>query len=203
MFSNELEKLLIEHLADLDEGVRRLEMLQSNVAEAIDQGVADWTSQTAWVKGEGTWKDAWDASVGPPHWLDADGKWLAWFELSFGAGDDGSWSDEKDFFWLTRLCREGRGHMGFRFVQREFGRTQWKRSLQKNRDRFVHTRFVLDDEPSLFLPIKVDKHSLAEAAEEGDFSKALAPITEALDHIREVLPLFEQTLKELRELPAS
>jgi hypothetical protein len=203
MFPNELDRLLIEHLADLDDGARRLELLQDRVADAIDHVVADWTDDKNWLQGDETWRDSRDASVAQPNWRNEDGSWLAWFQLDFGVGDDGEWSEEKDYFWMTRLCREGRGQMGFRFAQGEFGKTQWKKYLQKNADRFAGTRFILDDEPSLFLPVKVDRDVLAKCAEEDDFSEALKPIVEALDHIRQLAPRFDEIRQEMLEQQAS
>jgi hypothetical protein len=58
--------------------------------------------------------------------------------------------------------------MGFRFFQDEFGKTPWKRLLSQQAALFEGTRFalvldrlgVVDDLPSVFLPVKVDKRTL-------------------------------------------
>ena len=198
MFPNELDRMLIEHLGDIDDGARRLEILQDKIAAAIDDLVQEWATAKGWKTGDETWRDDWDASVALPHWFTEEEKWLAWFTLGFAAGDDGEWSEEKDYFWLTRLCREGRGQMGFRFFQGNFGKTPWKKFLKENADRMADTRFILDDEPSFFLPLKVDKSLLAKGAEEEDFSEALQPITEALDYIYEVSQRFEDMRLEMQ-----
>jgi hypothetical protein len=203
MFSAELDKLLVQHIADLDEGARRLELLQSKIAEIIDDLCGTWISSAGWIRGDETWLDDVDTSLAPPHWVDTDRNWLARFHLDYATGDDGDWSKGNDYFWLTRLCREGRGQMGFRFAQGEFGKTQWKKFLQKKDDRFAGTRFILDDQPSLFLPVKVDRDVLAKGAEEDDFTEALKPIVDALDYIRELAPRFDEMRKDMLEQQAS
>lgn len=197
MDSAELDRLLIEHLGDLDDGAKRLEMLQNTVAEAVDDLVEEWTKTKGWLKGDETWQTHKDVSVALRHWLTEKDEWLAWFQFDFGEGDDGEWSEEKDYFWLTRLCGVGRGQMGFRFVQKEFGKVPWKRFLNENRDRLAIPRFIHDDLPSFFLPVRIDKDVLAKGAENGDFSEALQPITEALDYIYEVSPRFEQMRQDM------
>ncbi|AKI02675.1 hypothetical protein IMCC20628_03995 [Hoeflea sp. IMCC20628] len=201
--TEQLDKMLIEHLADLDDGARRLDILQDKIAEAIDDLVKEWTTAKGWKTGDETWKDDWGATVALPRWYTEEENWLAWFALDFASGDDGESGEEKDYFWLTRLCGEGRGKMGFRFVQTEFGRAPWKKFLKEIADRFADTQFILDDVPSFFLPLKVDKDLLAKGAAEEDFTEALQPITEALDYICKVSPRFEQIRREMQERQGS
>jgi len=198
VFSNELDRLIIEHIADLDEGAKRLQLLQTKVAEAIDTLVQDWAEDKGWIAGDGTWNDDGDAGVCPPSWRPDGETWLAWFNLEYAGSDDGDWSEEKDYYWLTRLCGEGRGQVGFRFYQEEFGKTPWKKFLSQKAEVVSGTRFVMDDLPSLFLPFKIDKQTLAGAVENETIRDALAPMTEALDHIQSNWALFDQLREEMR-----
>ncbi len=195
--TEQLDRMLIEHLADLDDGVRRFEFLQLRIATAIDELIDEWLIGKEWRRDENTWKDDLALSVGRTDWRNEEKDWLAWFDFDYGAGDDGEWSEQKDYFWLTRLCGVGRGQMGFRFAQEEFGKTPWKRYLNENRDRLAVPSFIYEQERSFFLPVKVDKDLLAKGAEEEDFSEALQPIKEALDHIYEVSPRFEQMRQDM------
>jgi len=197
MLSNELDRMLIEHLGDLDDGASRMERLQEEIAKAIDDLIEEWATAKGWVTGEETWTHDLEAAVALPHWFTDEKKWLAWFELGFAAGDDGEWGHEKDYFWLTRLCQEGRGQIGFRFFLDEFGWAKWKKFLVANAHRLSDTRFILDDEPSLFLPVKVDKSLLAKGADAEEFSEALEPITEALNYIYEISERFEELRKNM------
>jgi hypothetical protein len=196
MFSNELDRLLILNIADLDEGVRRFELLQNRIAEKIDALFEDWAASKGW-RSTPHWKDNFDAAVAPHHWL-RDESWYAWFGLAYRSGDTGQWSDGNDYFWLTKLCAEGRGEMGFRFHQDEFPKTAWKKYLQTQAVEFADTRFVFDDEPSLFLPVRVDKEILAKAAEEENFEQALRPLNDALDYIHNTLHHFEALMTTMR-----
>lgn len=201
MFSNELDKLLILNIADLDEGARRFELLQNRVADDIDRLVQDWATRQGW-RCTHAWRDDDDAGVAPHHWVTGD-HWQAWFGLEYRSGDTGEWSDGHDYFWLTELCAEGRGGMGFRFCQKEFHVTAWKKFLQAQAISFSDTRFVVDDEPSLFLPVRVDKATLAKGAEEENFKEALRPLNEALDYIASIVDRFEALLTAMKNRQAS
>lgn len=203
MFSNELDKLLILHLADLDEGAKRLRLLENRIGDDLDKLVRDWANDKGWHFGDGTWNHDKDASVAPLHWRTDEGHWHAWFSLSYQYGDDGEWSEEHDYFWLTRLSEAGRGQMGFRFSQTEFGKTQWKRFLQRNASAFADSLFILDDEPSLFLPVKVNIEMLAEGTEKPSFEDALAPIKEALNYIHSIIHRFDELRDDMKKEQAS
>lgn len=199
MFTNELDKLIIEHIADLDEGAKRLQLISSKVGDAIDSVVQDWAAAHGWIAGDGGWNDDNDTWVCLPSWRTDEDTWLAYFGLDFAGADDGEWSEEKDYFWLTRLCAEGRGSMGFRFFQSEFGKTPWKKFLSQRADLFEGTRFVMDDLPSVFLPVKVDRQALSAAVENENIAEALEPIVEALDLLAAELAKFEKLRQQMRE----
>ncbi len=201
MFSNELHKLLILNIADLDEGARRFELLQNRIAGKIDALIEDWATPKGWHS-TANWQDNDDAAVAPQHWVTGD-KWNAWFGLEYRSGDTGQWRDGNDYFRLTKLCAEGRGGMGFRFLQNEFPKTPWKKFIQSRAIGFNDTRFVFDDEPSLFLPVRVDKDVLAKGAEEENFDEALRPLREALDYIHSIIDRFEALLTTMRNQQAS
>jgi len=198
MFSNELDRLIIEHIADLDEGAKRLELISLKVAEEIDSLVRDWASEQEWISGDGTWEDDGDVSVCPPSGRPDGDAWLAYFSLGYAGNDDDNWSEEKDYFWLTRLCAEGRGQMGFRLHQSEFGKTPWKKFLSQQAGTVQNTRFVLDDLPSIFLPVKVNAQALAAGVENETIADALSPIREALDHIKANWQIFDELLSNMR-----
>ncbi|TAV40932.1 hypothetical protein [Rhizobium leguminosarum] len=202
MFSNEIDKLIIQHLDDLDDGARRLTRLQDRVADVIDETFNDWLDAKGWYPGAGEWKQRQDAAIAPRHWISEDNKWLAWFSLGFGSGDDGQPGEEKDYFWLTRLCKAGQGEMGLRFAQAEVGRTAWKKFLRDQAPRFLGTRFIVDEEPSLFLPVRIHKDDLGRAVEEEDLKRAFVPLLEAFEYIYENIDRFHSLLAESRKLQA-
>lgn len=195
MTSTNLERLLIEHLADLDDGVKRLQRLQNFIGSKMQLAVDNWAKTNGWAQAD-DWNSDEETSVGLPYWFD-DTTWKAWFCFaSDNAHDRANSSGETDEFWLTSLCGAGRGKIGFRFGQDELGWGKWKAFVKQQPDRLAGTRFVFDDLPGFFLPVRIDQATLAQAVEDDDFDAAFAPLKEALDHIKEHVAKFEELLSE-------
>jgi len=194
MNSPNLERLLIEHLADLDDGVKRLRRLSNYIGKEMQMVVDAWARNNGWVQAE-DWSADEQTSVGLPHWL-VENKWKAWFCLVRDTEGNRSLGGETDEFWLTSLCGAGRGKMGFRFGQTEPGWGKWKAFVKHRSDRLTGTRFIFDDLPGFFLPVRIAQATLAQAVEDDDFDAAFAPLKEALDHIKEHVPKFEELLRE-------
>ncbi len=58
----------------------------------------------------------------------------------------------------------------------------------------VGTQFVIDDSPSIFLPVAINKAALAAAVEEEDYGTCLMPIHDAMDYIKDNVAKFELLL---------
>lgn len=198
MISNELEELLVKHVGDLDDGAKRLTAVSMRVGEAMDELTADWALEQQWEKGDGSWNDDADLSVAPPEWKNGDA-WLSWFGLDYGSGDDGEFSATNDYFWLTRLCREGEGQIGFRFNQDIVPKVPWKKFLKAKGNQFAAAGFILDDEPSLFLPIRVDVTTLAAAVREEKIEDGLQALRDSLDTLRRSRPQFDALIAEAKQ----
>jgi hypothetical protein len=206
MDNSSLDRLLIENIADLDAGVKQLWSIERRLGEALDQLKKDWCDKAGWIAGDGTWMDKDDVSFGMAKW--AEPEWLVWFQLGYAAGlvQVGDYGEES--FWITRLCAEGvrqesGAQMGFRFAQGPFGAHRWKKTLRRNQEILAGTRFIFDDEPSFFLPCRVDRLALAEAVEKNDFRDALRPVEAAMDYIKEHAGKFDALLDELRASEAA
>lgn len=192
----ELDALLVRHIADLDDGVRRLTQIERAVGDEIDSLAAKWGGDNDWVVDQG-WNDA-SCSVMPRAWRRGEDDWPAYFTLDYGSGDPGAQQPGGDYFWLTRLCNAGSGKFGFRFVQDEFGKREWRKFISERTDVMVDTKFILDDDPSFFLPFCVQAEALSAAVENDDIKGALGPMKEALDHIAEHVAKFEALLTAMR-----
>lgn len=196
MENSSLDRLIIENIGDLDAGTRRLWEIEGLVADAIDTVKSDWAKKVGWEAGADDWAND-DCTVALPAWRPSPEEWWACFELWYGDGD-GEPGTLTDSFWLTRLCGEGQGQIGFRFVQEEFGAVPWRKFLREKTTLLSGTRFILDDKPSFFLPFKVDKNALAIAVENEDIASALQPMRDALDYILEHHEKFDGLLAEMR-----
>jgi hypothetical protein len=190
----ELDKLIVEHLADLDASAKRLHQLEKEVFGAIATSAEDWAKKEGWVGGydylEGVF---W---VAPPEWRTPDTEeskdiFQAWFQMGVGADDTENLKPEEDYFNLTRLCRVGSGEIGFRFKQDLITRAKWKMRFRDLTDLVERTAFVADLEPSFFLPFQLEGSKLAETLREEAVEDSLAPFEKALAQIAEARSAFD------------
>ena len=207
MSSPELDGLIVEHLADLDRTAARISGIETVVFTAMGEKAETWAKKYGWVSDfdypEGGWF-GWGAWVAPPDWRTADTlptakKFDGNFYLSCGAGDTEDGKDGEDRFFLTRLCRVGAGQIGLRFDRPDFVKPkQWKQAVPRLAELVRHTRFVLDENPSFFLPVTIEAAALAQALRDEDIGAALAPFEVALEALVAAKPAFDQVLQLLR-----
>ncbi|HWJ75035.1 MAG TPA: hypothetical protein VNX29_17890 [Kaistia sp.] len=198
MIANELDEMLVRRLADLDDAARPLDAISENVGNAMDELAREWIRVHGWPPPDGTWNDDWDISLGPPEWK-PNGTWVRWFALDFGDGDDGHPAPNRDYFWLTRLCGEGEGTAGFRFMQEEVPKVGWKKFLKANGNPLLGMDFELDDAPSLYLPVRISVDELATAVREERIEDALTPLHDALDALHRAKPEFDKLIAEAKK----
>lgn len=209
MSSPELDGLIVEHLADLDRAAARIDGIEAAVFTAMGEKAGVWAKKQGWVSDfdwpEDGW-DAWPAWVAPQGWRTADTSTAddtfdGSFVLSVGGGDTEVGKAGEDWFYLTRLCRVGVGQLGLRFARPSFVKPrQWKQALPRLAELVRNTRLVVDEEPSFFLPFKIEAVALAQALREEDPNAALGPFEAALDSLLDAKPAFDQVLQHLRSL---
>jgi len=197
MISNELDEMLVRKLADLDDAARRLDAISTKIGDAMDGLASEWAREHGWQKTEGNWNDDDDLSLAPIEWGRVD--WISWFEFHYGQGDDGLPGPNQDYFWLTRLCGEGEGMTGFRFVQEEVPKVAWKKFLKAKGNPLSSLGFILDDRPSLYLPVRISVDELAIAVREERIEDALTPLREALDVLHRAKPEFDKLIAEAKK----
>jgi hypothetical protein len=210
MATPELDKLIVDHLADLDAAAIRLTDLGGEVCDKIDEAAAEWAGEKRWLGnfdfmqkrptprgiGPGLW-------FAPPDWLMpgtpvASLDFQAWFELK--------WDDTKigDQFELTSLCGEGVQQAGFRFgFSDQLIRRRSLRALFRSAsfvDLLKETPFSVDSIPSFFFPIKLDSSTLGKCFLEGDIESALVPFEEVLASIAAAKPAFDAVIAEVKRL---
>ncbi|MEN3976273.1 hypothetical protein [Emcibacter sp. SYSU 3D8] len=208
MPTNALNTLIVRHLADIDGAAKHLyEVVEEQIGNAIGDVVKDWAKGLD-LKGEFDYPDGvlW---FGPAEWQVSDAKREEWyFYWEFGPGEDDSFEqpgEGKDFFWLTRLCGQGRGTLGFRlhcnyqFFQQ--GAKAWRSFMAEQAWRFRERGFNFEQgRGQLFLPVHVDPESLAKTFEEsGQVVDALDPIVAALSTIYDARQSFDQLLSHAKQ----
>ncbi|HEY1933475.1 MAG TPA: hypothetical protein VGG99_15795 [Acetobacteraceae bacterium] len=201
MAVSELDKLIVEHLADIDAAVKRLEALQAEVFGALDSAATDWARKNGWAgKFDYLESGLWFA---PPEWRvsgteEDEMKFQARFEMEVGAGDSQSYKPEEDYFYLTRLCRAGSGQIGFRFKQELITKGQWKRRFKELTYLAEKTAFVADSVPSFFLPFQVEGAKLAESIQEEAVEMALTHFENTLTQIIEARSEFDAVVAAIK-----
>jgi len=198
MITNELDEMLVRHLADMDDGATRLEAISTKVGDAMDELTGKWTTDHGWLKGDGDWNEDGDLRVAPPEWKPGE-DWLSWFKFDYGDGDDGYPGVGRDYFWLTRLCGDGNGMTGFRFVQEQVTKVAWKKFLKAHGNPLVEEGFRAYEQSSLFLPVRISSSDLAAAVREERIEEALQPLRDALDVLKRALPKFDKLLAEAKK----
>ena len=198
MTSTELDKLLIDHLADLDDAIMRVGILDAKVTAAIDGIAEEWAAQNGWV-GLFNWKR--EIAVAPPEWRPSEDDWRAWFSLWFGHGDTGKNVGDEDRLWLTRLCRVGRGQVGFRFGEKRTDGTK-ERLPRKFIDSLRPLGFIIDEGGAYYLPFNESAAVLANAVRDGDIERGLLELRKALDVLVQARPHFDELLSSVA-IPAS
>jgi hypothetical protein len=200
MTSPELEKLLVEHLSDIDSAVKQTKILERRVFSEIDEMIKAWAARTTW---SGTFDYIDDKLwLAPDDWRSSDetdkGDFQAWFELDVAAGDTSSDAPEEDCFYLTRLCGRGTGQVGFRFRQEIASKGRWRKGFKDRVGLVAATAFLPDAEPSFFLPMRLDSAELAEALLEQDIERALKPVERVLEQLVVAKPAFNRIIASLK-----
>jgi hypothetical protein len=201
MSSPELEKLLVEHLSDMDSAAKQITMLQIKVFRELGELVERWTTKTTWSGKFDYMED--ELWLAPEDWrspgTDKDEhRFQAWFQMEVGAGDTESEKPEEDFFYLTRLCGQGTGQVGFRFRQDITTKGRWRKSFKDLAGSLSTTAFLVDAEPSFFLPVRLDSAELAGALLEQDIERALRPMDTVLEQLIAAKPAFDTIVAALK-----
>lgn len=203
--SDTLDSLIILNLRDLEAASHRLlQEIQPRIAKAIDETVADWARKNKW-NGQFGWKEdvLWLAPQGWSSEADPSNAYKARFYLDGGVNDKFDWNPTEDVYWLTRLCRLGKGRLGFRWY---FGtglttKPKWKKILQEDIGRVESigaNGFEPEDSGYFFLEVKIDPEQLNSGIIEGSFDSALKPFAIALEKLLEVKPIFDELMKSAK-----
>ena len=197
MSATDIDILLIKHLADIDDGAKRMKVLEAKIASEMDAICNQWAKSKRWVNWS-SWNDD-ELSVTPRKWVNGDpndeDNWNAGFSLDYGYNDTGKGVGEEDCFWLTRLCGAGRGKIGFRFWQKVVPKSGWKPVARKHAPKLSKSHFILDEGTNFFFPVRVDSAALGEAVADGRIEEGLQTFEAALDHLVACHRMFDSIMR--------
>lgn len=123
------------------------------------------------------------------------------------------WLDERletesDFTWLAEFLAAGpkSGKVALFFDQNLITKAQWKKHLKERLDvigKLNDNGFIYDgSDGALFLPVVLNRETLAKAFEKDDFTEALTPLSDALRAVVTSAELLDQLVAEAREAAA-
>ncbi len=180
MLSHDLDVLVVEHLADLDDAAKRLQKLEPRLWRGIDELARDAADKNAWI-GKFDFCDKEDLWLAPASWKQPkDGKRRGFFSFEFGPGDTGYGTGDEDYFYLTRLCGLGRGQLGFRFKSDVLG-TKLRNLARESGTILRNTPFSPDENGWPFMQVQVPHKLLVDAIAADEFETALEPVADRIN----------------------
>jgi hypothetical protein len=192
---NELDALIVEHIADLEEAHRRIE-------NVIDPRLLDEASSVLKKKADANgWVHELDRnnviSVAPEKWIErgANGgieHWFSWFAL---LSEDTADDLEHDSHLADFLALEGGStRKVLAFKQNPLAKRKWRALLESQTEALEDLRIVgfeVDErEGTIEWPVRLDPAKLQQGFREDDLDAALAPVEVAIDKAIEALPPF-------------
>jgi len=200
MSTKEIQVLVIRHLKDIDAAAKLLENeIQGTIFSKIDTCAEEWVAarpDKGWY-GRYGWKEKRALAIAPIAWRVSGSEpkeelFYASFELE---GID----SEKDYFWLTTLCKQGGGTMGFswRFNLEHFTikKRDWKNFIGPKVDEIRKLGFTYDNTGgTFFMHFEINSEELAKAYEQDNIEDALQPMRQVLDRLDKARGSFDRLI---------
>jgi hypothetical protein len=184
MAQPELDRLIINNLADLDAAAKHVnDELQPSVSAALDQILETFINQVEWA-GAADWSKKLD-------WL-AHNDWRKMgdqigndFKCRFVLVEQTAKTAGYDHFWLTMLLGIGCQCAGLRWTRNDvMNLKDWKLALGQQQAAIANLRargFEYEQaKGSFFLPVRIDQSTLAQAVADESPGLALTPFVDAL-----------------------
>lgn len=185
MSNADLDSYLLNNWEDFDAAAARGNTLEYEVLGALAEEVRRWAEVKAW-SGLFTAESIW---LAPPEWTtkpaprpDAD----AWFRLDYHG-------PEEDAYSLTALMGLNRDVAGFGFHQSRIPARQWKPTATSPELLAALPGFSLQASRP-FVPLKLERADLLDAAVGGDYGQAAAPVVAVLDRLEAAVPVISPYL---------
>lgn len=172
------------------------EQVEPVIRNAVGDLVQVWSRTRNW-KGETDVSEEFEALwICPSNWEEDEEKPFATFSFCY---EDGV---QTNSYPIADLFGVGESRFGFRF-QPEYswfgGKSAWNTAVKTMADqiqKISNTGWIYEDKGVFFLPAVMDFTFLVTAWENEDWSKALSPLTEAVNKIEADIRLFETIIRK-------
>jgi hypothetical protein len=203
MAQPELDRLIINNLADLDAAAKYVEdKLVPSVDSALGKLLEVFIREAKWAGEPNNVKSTWMA---PEDWRKRVDHVGNDFECHFVIDLRSKTGAEYDRFWLTQLLGIGFQNLGLRWKRNDvMNKKRWKIAVGQQQDiiaRLQARRFEYEQaDASFFLPVRVDQGALAQAVADESPELALAPYNDALQTCVDAKPDFDALLAATKRL---
>lgn len=189
----ELDKLIIENIADLDAAAKRADVLVAEIWMEVIERLQSWATDQGWWASQ----DPADPSVAPPDWVDGD-QFFAWFNVDWGPRDTGVGEEGQAYFDLSRFAGVGEGKLCLWLNFDEVKRSAWKPLFRDAAGKAEVGSFSFDSTDGFYIDCTPPAGALSMAVAEEDFVAAFEPLTRALDAAHEHWRFFDSLLRKAR-----
>lgn len=196
MSTPELDRLIVEHLADLDAAAHRIEQLEARAWAALAKEMATWAATAGW---NGVFDTGGDLQVSPPEWT-VPGERRAWFYIGWGPDDDDTGEAGQPWFELSRLTGVGGGRLCL-WLDHKGYRNSWKPAARAGAEAVRPMGFALTDYANFYTDCTPVQAEMARAFEDDDLETALAVVVKALDRAAAAKDHFTDMMRTSGALP--
>lgn len=194
-----LEGLLVRHVGDIEAALEHLRSAMDPRLWREASRIVGETLPASWRKDLNP--DDTDIRFSNSSWgsTEAGAKPQAWFDM-----DEETPHGEGDELWLTDFLCAGPNGAGvaFFFKQKLLGSSAWKRFMRENPGFLSELQpfgFMYDaSDGALYIPIRLDRETLALAFEEDDFAAAFQPLAAVLSALIEASETFDRLVAAAR-----
>lgn len=196
MSTPELDRLIVEHLADLDAAAHRIEQMEARLWVSFASVMATWAATAGW---EGVFDTSGELQLSPREWT-VDGERRAWFHIDWGPDDDGTGKDGMPWFGLCRLTGVGGGQVCL-WLDHKGYRNSWKPAARAAAEAVRPMGFVLSNYANFYTDCTPVQAEMARAFEDDDLETALAVVVKALDRAALAKDHFTDMMRTSGALP--
>lgn len=189
--SNEIDALVIRSLPELYAAAERLDSLDVEVFKEIDDEMRSWIVRNGWIGVAEWYGEADDSWLAPEEWASPnaeEGAYLYFYPArTVATGYENPW-------YLTSLTGASEQQIGLWLGSVSVGSRQFRGLWKEHLARAANLPLLGSD---LFLPLRVDRETLATAALNGSVAEAFEPIRETLDRLPELASRLDPLRKAI------